>query len=148
MFSNGGLELNNVIIANGFAGNGGGIFTAGGAPFSATDTLFISNIAQGQAAPINGGCGGGVYLDFNMVTTLNRVSFIQNAATSVSLIGAKGGGMYNNGAADPLTNLQFDGNTSSATSEPADGGAIHNDRTMRVFHATITNNAATGAGAP
>ena len=129
--------------------NGGGVFAAGGTPFSATDVLVFSNTARGQAAPNNGGSGGGLFLDFNTVVSMNRVSFIQNSASSVSPVDARGGAIFNDGFADPVTNVQFDGNTASASGGPgARGAARFNDETMRISHATITNNTFTGPGAP
>lgn len=144
----GALTLTRVQITNGRAGNGGGIFLAGGRSLVATDSLFFANRADGQPLPNGGGSGGGLFADINSVVDLVRVSFVSNVSTNTSgQVAPRGGAIYLDGDLITATNLYFQGNSATGTAaQPARGGAVYNDGTAFLINVTFFGDAAAGTG--
>ncbi len=103
------LTLNNLTIANGATGGGGGISNSG--TFTITNSTFSGNSApSGFGGAINNVSGG--------TLTITNSTFSGNSATS-----GFGGGVYNNGGPLTITNSTFSGN--SATSGV--GAGVYNN---------------------
>ena len=149
VFANGDLTLDRVVVISGFAGNGGGVFLAGGRQMIVTDSLFEENDAQGQPAPNGGGNGGALFLDFNTTVSLTRVSINRNDALSTfANVQPEGGGIYNDGTLT-MTNVTL-GGANRAVGGPAvvsRGGALFNLGTATLQNVTISGGEASGNAA-
>ena len=128
----GSAVLNNVsftgnIVGPGMGGgNGGGMFSKGGASPSLTNVTFSNNSAH--AALFFGGNGGGMYSDGN--PSLDHVNFLNNHAD------AGGGGLWVNGNIT-MIDSRVDGNSAS------EGGGLSmsmSGSTGEFINVAITNN--------
>ncbi|GEM_PF-1835011 len=144
------------------APRGGGVYSAG--DLTLEDSVIFDNVAGESGNGVDGGNGGGVYIETGsgMVQIVNT-EISGNAAGAVDIgistgNGGKGGGIYNAGG-----NTQIDGSTISANhagnafstiGNGGDGGGIYNflgkmTITNSTFYANqsgSSQNASTGSG--
>lgn len=113
-----GIELHNLNLAHGQAGNGAAIWVTSGAQL----TVSHSQLSQNQATNI----GGGLYND-NGSVTLTNVTLATNQAIY-------GGGIYNSGTIT-LNDVTLDGNTATSG-----GGGIYNHTTATLMNSTMSAN--------
>ncbi len=119
------VTLNDLTIANGYADNGGGIFSNGNL------TLNNSILANNRSTFYNGtsyGGGGGIYNTIGSLT-LNGSTFSNNSAQ------ANGGGFHSDAGAITITNSTFTGNSGDAG-----GGFIAMTGVVTVTNSTFTSN--------
>lgn len=123
------LGLQNLTVANGRAGEGGGIFNAGDL------TVNDSNLTGNSATAILG--GGGIANRDGGTLTVSDSTFSSNAAPD----GSGGGGISNFGATGTVGDSTFSGNTAGS------GGGIDNaNGSFTVNNSTFTGNTASGSG--
>ena len=115
------LTLNNLTIANGRSGAGGGIINSG--TLDITNCAFFGNSATDK--------GGGIYTSGATVTITNS-TFSGNSANW-------GGGIFNTSGTVTITNSTFSGN--SATSS---GGGIYHSSDTTTLRNTIVANSISG----
>ncbi len=125
------LTLQNLTIANGNAGNGGGLENEG--TLIVTNSTFTANQAGAGGAIFNGNAG---------TVTITNSTFSGNTASN----GANGGGaIFNSGTGGTvtITNSTFTGNSATAGS----GGAIYGEGGLVTLrNVTISGNSAVGSG--
>jgi CSLREA domain-containing protein len=122
LWVNTSLTLNNLTIANGFAGNGGGIFNGG--TLTITNSAFSGNHADN---------GGGI---FNNAGTLT----ITNSAFSGNSAGGDGGGIASHGTLT-ITNSTFSGNSAGGG-----GGIKHLSGTVTLRNTIVANSTGGNCG--
>jgi hypothetical protein len=112
---------------------GGGLY--GSANGSAvTSTTFNANSATGTAI----GEGGGIYNNFPMT--------LQASILSGNVASMAGGGMYENGGGDVISNVTISGNTVTASQSYGGGGGIYIWSSTTLVNATIAGNVVTVSG--
>ena len=143
------LTLNNLTIANGIGGGGGGILNNGTATI--TNSTFSGNSATSFGGGImndgsgstltiansifsgNSGTGAGIFNSSGTLTITNS-TFSGNSGS--------GAGVYNSGAPLTITNSTFSGNSGSGA------GVFHNGTTLTITNSTFSGNSANnGSGA-
>ena len=120
------LTIQNLILTNGTAANGGAIYNNYGS-LTVTNCTFTDNTATNN--------NGGAIYNYGSLT-VNNCKFTGNTATS-------GGAIYNNGGSLNANNCKFTGNTAIGFSG---GGAIANEDSLTVNNCTFTDNKALMAG--
>lgn len=128
IYTNANLILENVTLLNNRAIVGGGMFDRGGYALArVTDCTFIGNSADEN--------GGGMYTDFSQMPVRGCL-FLNNTA------GIGGGGMNNRSSLSlAVTNSTFTGNSASFG-----GGVANNEGLLTVTNCTFTGNTATNYG--
>lgn len=124
------VAMNDITIANGNAGYGGGIYNNSGSTgsLSLEGMIFSGNSANSY--------GGGIYNNNNStIVTLSNSTFSSNSATT------SGGSIYNYGTINTLSNSTFSGNSAGW------GGGIDNIGTLTIDGSIFSNNQAFGGGA-
>ena len=162
--------LSDIVLSGNAAWEGGGLYTAPGSAFNATNVSFINNTSQvgGGGARVEeadvswaggvaigntstGSVGGamavtGPNVGLNTVS-ISDVSFVGNQALGAFI--AHGGAIYGFHVDLTVSNSSFTDN--SCTSESCDGGAIYvmesfTDTALVVTDTTFTDNVATRGG--
>ncbi len=143
--TSGNVILNDLILTNGLAENGGAIYLTN-ASLTVNDCIISNNIADGTGSPA--GSGGGIFNDVGGVLSISNTDFDANLANR-----AGGGIEDNSGSASDiiLTNVNFDGNDAGAASGnalPGNGGALHisGDGNVVMNNGSVTNNVAAKEG--
>jgi hypothetical protein len=134
-FASVNAAISGLTIANGVAGNGGGINNPG------TVTLTSVTISGNF-----GSNGGGIFNSGTLTLTNSTMS----GNTVNSSIGAgSGGGIFNNGGTVNLSNSTIFGNTANGPSSTSDsgGGIFTNLGTVNITESTISGNSGDVGGA-
>lgn len=120
------LDLNNVVISDNSAGNGGGIYGF----FNAQINIFNSTISSNR-----GGGGGGIYASLDNTLNITGSSINGNTASG------DGGGIY---TIDSVTTI----NSSTINNNQADGGSgiFALEGTLTASNTSINNNTGTSGG--
>jgi len=145
------LTINTLMIANGRASNGGGIYNGG--TLTVTNSTFSNNSASNSGGGIDnshgtmltvtdstftgnsGGSGGAI--NNNVAMNVSNSTFFNNNAAGV------GGGIDNGsgGVGTTVTNTTFSGNT---TASSLDGGGIGNFGELTLKNSIIANSGTGG----
>jgi CSLREA domain-containing protein len=120
------LNLNNLMIAHGFAITGGGINSDG--TLTVTNSTFSDDSADGGV--LFAGLGGGIYSEGTL--TVTNSTFSGNNAQGSDHFGNPGGGIYSSGTAT-VTDSTFSDNSAD------EGGAIQ-AATLTVTNSTLSGN--------
>jgi hypothetical protein len=121
--------LNDLTIANGNSGLGGGIYNGG--TLTITNSTFSGNSAHSSS---DQGLGGGIANDGGTMTVTNS-TFSGNSADN-------GGGIYNDGGTLTITNSTFSGNSATYN-----GGGMYDDGgATTITNSTFSGNSATNYG--
>ena len=120
-----GAVLSGLVIANGDAQKGGGIFIANAAP-TVENCIVKDNVAVLS--------GGGVYID-------GQAPIFRSCSIKNNEAGEKGGGVYLDGSASRLSNCLF------VKNRAAEGGAVYLTEAAPTFvNCTVSNNSASAKG--
>ncbi len=129
-----GLSIDNVIVRDGEAGNGGGLFANG--PTTGSNSRF-----EGNRAAAADGFGGGIYLS-------NIDQFIGAGLTVVGNTAGAGGGIYATGSRVDLDNSVIRDNEALSNNGCGGGLAVASEvlGSLIVTRTLIANNRATRGG--
>ncbi len=114
----GTLTLNNLVLQNGKADYGGGIFSSGGT-LTVNESTLTGNSATND--------GGGIYT-FSGTTNVAHTGFLSNIASG------SGGGIYNNGT------MTVSGSSFSADQAGEAGGIYNASGTLTITDTTFASN--------
>ena len=130
------VEMTGVTITKNTASHGGGVYIAKNKKWAAGLEISDSSITGNYAKEEDGyGDGGGVYVDYSAILTLNNGASIANNTAD-----CWGGGIRNLGSVI-INGGKIANNTS------ASGGGIHNDKTITMTAGEISGNkSTTGSG--
>jgi hypothetical protein len=130
-----GATLDGFTITMGYASDGSGANSVGGAMYNSGASPTVTNCTFSNNSAIG---GGAMYNETNSSPTVTNCTFSGNG----SAITTHGGAMYNgSGSPASVTGCTFSGNTATS------GGAIYNACPSVVSTSTFSGNAATNGGA-
>lgn len=167
-FSSSVITIDNLTLTQGFAPNGGAIYTHSALRLS--NIIITGNTAMGSEVSPQGNIaslGGGIYSGSDLIITDSVIS--NNTASGVVIqnnpnsnfgdyaTSGGGGGIYSFGFNSVVVNCSFINNTAEGADSPiaagnkagspggtGTGGAIFGSFGLKVFNSTFTNNSALG----
>jgi hypothetical protein len=168
-FSSSTLSINNLTLTQGFALNGGAIYTSSSLKLS--NVVITGNMAMGaeENRSVNSivSLGGGIYSSGELIITDSIIS--NNTASGVVVqafqgsnfgdqgTSAGGGGIYAGSFSPVIVNCIFTNNTAKGVDSPDAtgnkaggqggyglGGAIYGLFSLKIYNSTFTNNSAVG----
>ena len=138
----GDAQFNDSTISGNTATNSGGGIGASAGSFNLIDSTVSDNSAPGSG-PV-GGTGGGISTSGEGSGTIVRSTISGNTAGGVGS-GAQGGGVVNVGGGETIINSTISGNSVVGTN--GGGGGISDEGgSVQVLMSTISGNSATGYG--
>jgi predicted outer membrane repeat protein len=129
------LTIKSLIIRNGKAINGGGIYNNGGT-LNVTDSLFTANNAISDPYFVGNGEGGAIYSRGGL--TLTNTTFDSNNAS-------RGGALSCMGGTIAVTDSTYISN-SALSDSGGDGGAIYENCNLAILNSTFSANTAAHYG--
>ena len=138
IFNLANLSLSQVHIADGVAGNGGGLFT--GAPTTIVDSTFSNNRTTTNP-PAAEGFGGGILVNGTTLT-------LSNTGISGNVAARNAGAIYAPGATVTVSGGTFLANSANNTGGGLEGvGIVGKPTTLTFTGTTFTSNSANDGGA-
>jgi hypothetical protein len=134
-----------MVVANGADGVGGGIYNAGGATLTLTDTVVSTNRTGSRLGADGSIAGGGIYNEGTMTLTRTVVSSNQTGEGNDGP-GGYGGGIANIGTATLIDSTVADNATGGGGYGGA-GGGLFNYGTLTLIRCTVSGNTAGGGDA-
>ncbi len=138
--ASGDLTLDNLVIRNGSASNGGGIRFE-----SAGSLTLVNSTISNNTGTASGNCGGGIYSTTASSFSISGSAIADNSCTTA---GADGGGVYyaNGSGTLEVTNSTFYNNSTGPTSGGNGGGMLLDVASGTIAFSTFSHNTATGNG--
>lgn len=135
----GGIRLDSMLITDGRAVQGGGIYTSTG--FNLKNSTVTANIGQNEKF-LNDVLGGGIFLEAGAMY-LENCSITENRCiTRSNHVAACGGGIYTYDDKVVLVNCTIAGNSveTSGDRDASGGGVYTYQGTLEIVNSTIVNN--------
>lgn len=143
------VNVQDVVIKNANASNGGGIYVESGS-LNLLRVAIINNTASIDAMDSNAPlpAGGGIYVGSAAILTAVDSAIIDNTALQIGGEGGNGAGLYNLGTST-LINTTVSGNTATASNRRGGGivnGEMQLAAELNLYHVTVANNSTSNNG--